>query len=125
MGLAEAWSEFRIKIGENGLNKNREIWAVSDQAFWCTFRGPAVSYSRRRLPRLRIYIRVWKKVMSDCAVPATSVWTSYQINRRRPQNSQWPPQQRMSVVFFLFNADYLIYVASRLLRSVTFMEYPT
>ena len=25
---------------ENGLDKNREIWALSDQGSWCTFRGP-------------------------------------------------------------------------------------
>ena len=27
LGLAEAWSEFRIKIDQNGFGKNRKIWA--------------------------------------------------------------------------------------------------
>jgi hypothetical protein len=40
MGLAEAWSEFWIKIGQNDLDKNRKIWAFLNQAFWGTFRCP-------------------------------------------------------------------------------------
>lgn len=41
------------------------------------------------------------------------------------QNSQWPPQQRMSIALFLFIADSLISIASRVLRSVTLMEHST
>ena len=30
---------------KNGLDKNREIWALSDQGSWCTFRGPILFLS--------------------------------------------------------------------------------
>lgn len=38
---SEAWSEFRTKIGQNRLDKNRKILCILGSASWCTFRGPA------------------------------------------------------------------------------------
>ena len=33
-----------VRISDkNGLDKNREIWALSDQGSWCTYRGPTFS----------------------------------------------------------------------------------
>ena len=38
-GLIQVWR----RRGENGLDKNREIWASWDQESWCIFRDPRMS----------------------------------------------------------------------------------